>query len=101
MKKPGEGESSRNIIKPADGINGNGFSNREHDHDEHRAAQKSSSHFNSVLRHRNQFRSDEVIQNRATNEQKDVCDKPELIFRLRLNRFLVCFWATLLRQGLR
>src|SRR4029453_2194248 len=100
MQNPAQGESSSSIIKPADGINGNGFSNREHDHDEHCAAQKSSSQFNSVLRHRNQFRSDEVIQNRATNEQKDVCDKPELIFRLRFNRFLAWFRATRLRQGL-
>jgi hypothetical protein len=51
------------------------------------------------LRHRNQFRSDEVIEHRTANEKKDVSKKPEFIFCLRFNRFLARFRASRLRQS--
>ena len=60
-------------------------------------AQKSSSEFNNILRHRNQFGSNEVIQNGTANEKKDVGNKPEFIFRLRFNGFLARFRAARLR----
>src|SRR5207249_9255703 len=93
-------KTSGGIIEPPDRVNGNGFSSREHDDDEHRAAQKSPGEINGVCGHRNQLRADEIIKDSATHDQKGVGNKPEFIFCRGLNFLLTWFRAGRLGKGL-
>src|SRR5206468_5532092 len=77
MFDPAKSETGGGIIEAPDGVNGNCFGNREHDHNQHRAAEKSPCEIDEVLRHRNQLRSDEIIKNGTAQDQKGVGNKPE------------------------
>src|SRR5437868_14001409 len=70
MFDPAQRETRSGIIKSSDGIDGNGFGNREHDHNQHRAAEKSPCEIDDVLRHRNQLRSDEIIKNGTARSEE-------------------------------
>src|SRR5207302_3864502 len=100
MFDPAKSEASGRVIEPPDRINGNGFGNREHDDNEHRAAKKSPGEINSVRGYRKQLRADEIIKDSATHDQKGVGNKPELIFRCGLNFFLARLGAGGLGKGL-
>ena len=100
MFNPAKSESDGRIIEPPDRINGNGFGNREHDDNEYRATKKSPGKIDGILGDRNQLRSDEVIKDSTTHDQKGMSNKPKLIFRRRLNLFLAGLGAGRLGKSL-
>src|SRR5437588_5775738 len=100
MFDPAQGETSGGIIEPSDHISGNSCGNREHDDDQHRAAEKSPGEIDDVLRHRNQLRSDEIIKDGTAYDQKGVGNEPEFIFCRDLNFFRACLGAASLGKSL-
>src|SRR6266513_788945 len=86
-----ESETCGRVFDLAQDIDRDRFRNREHDHNERGTAQNAPGKIDVRLRKGDDFRSENNVENRATDEQKCMCDEPEFVRASRLDLFARLF----------